>query len=120
MSFENELCGCYLSHQPVTEYRLKYNNKVSLESIDNYFDKNINIILYVDRINEINTKKNDKMMFITASDELSNIDLVLFPNVCSDINNIAIGDIIEIFGKVEKRFDKYQIIVSKINVIEDI
>lgn len=119
MALEKDIFGFYLSHHPVTEYRLKYNNNVSLETIDSYFDKNINIILYVDRIKEINTKKNDKMLFITASDELSTIDVVLFPKVYSSINNIDVGDIIEITGQVEKRFDKYQIIVSKINIIDD-
>ena len=119
MALEKEMFGFYLSHHPITECRLKYNNNVSLESIDSYFDKNINIILYVDRIKEINTKKNDRMLFITASDELSTIDVVLFPKVYNTVDNIDIGDIIEITGQVEKRFDKYQIIVNKINVIDE-
>lgn len=120
MTLEKEIFGFYLSHHPVTEYRLKYNNNVSLEQIDSYFDKTINIILYVDQIKEINTKNNDKMLFITASDELSTIDVVVFPKVYNNINNIDIGDIVEIYGQVEKRFDKYQIIVSSLNIINSL
>ena len=119
MALEKDIFGFYLSHHPVTEYRTKYNNNISLEIIDSYFDKSINIILYVDRIKEINTKKNDKMLFITASDELSNVDVVLFPKVYNSINIINVGDVIEIVGQVEKRFDKYQIIANKVNIIDD-
>ena len=52
------------------------------------------------------------MCFISGSDELSNIDIVLFPNTYEKYNNISRGDIIKIYGRVEKRFDKYQMVVS--------
>ena len=32
-------------------------------------------------------------------------------------NNINVGDIIDVYGKVERRNDKYQIVVSSINVL---
>lgn len=117
MNLERDTFGFYLSHHPVTEYRIKFNNLISLEQIDNYFDKNINIILYVDRKKEITTKKNDKMLFITASDELATIDVVLFPKFYTLGININVGDIVEVSGHVEKRFDKYQIIVNELKIL---
>ena len=60
------------------------------------------------------TKKNDVMAFVKASDEYKQIDLTLFPKTYNENKNIEIYDIIKIYGKVEKRFDNYQIIVSKI------
>ena len=68
----------YLSEHPVTEYKVKYLNTISLNEIPNYFDKIINIIVYIDRIKVINTKKNERMSFITGSDEISKIDIILF------------------------------------------
>ena len=54
------------------------------------------------------------MAFVKASDEYKQVDLTLFPKVYQENKNIEIYDIIKIYGKVEKRFDNYQIIVSKI------
>ena len=118
MSKELEVFGFYLSNHPVTEYKLRYNDIVDLNQLNNYFDKTVNLIVYVDRIKEIDTKKNDKMCFITGSDEINTIDVVLFPQVYEKYNNINVGNIIYINGRIEKRFDKLQVMVNEINVIE--
>ena len=54
------------------------------------------------------------MAFITASDEFNKVSLTLFPKTYQQYNNINKKDIIRINGKVEKRFDQYQIIVNSI------
>ena len=54
------------------------------------------------------------MAFVKSSDEFRQIDLTLFPKIYKDNKNLESYDIIKIYGKVEKRFDNYQIIVSKI------
>ena len=64
------------------------------------------------------TKKNEKMCFINAMDEVSNIDLVLFPKVYEKNQNINRLDVIHLFGRVEKRFDKVQIIVNKMEILK--
>ena len=114
LEFEFETFGFYLSNHIITEYRSKYNNHIMIKNIEAYFDKNIKLIIYVERLKEVNTKSNNKMLFITGSDEMGKIDLVLFPTVYSGVNNISKGDILVIDGRVEKRFDKYQIVVNKI------
>ena len=57
------------------------------------------------------------MSFIEASDEIDKIELVLFPKFYRDNVIIKEGEIILVNGKVEKRFDKYQIVVSKVKEI---
>ena len=114
LEYEYETFGFYLSNHIITEYRSKYNNHLMIKDVENYFDKNVKLIVYVDRLKEVSTKSNNKMLFITASDEMSQIDLVLFPTVYSNVNEIFKGNILLVEGKVEKRFDKYQIIVNKI------
>ena len=110
----NELSvfGFYLSSHPIVEYKLKYPNMVTLDNLGSYFDKNIETIVYIDRIKEISTKKNDKMVFVTGSDELNIIDIVLFPSIYERFNDIEVGDIIKVNGRVEKRFDKLQLVVN--------
>lgn len=105
--------GFYLTSHPVTEYKNK-TGLVQISELDKYFDKIINIVLLVDRKNEVTTKKNDKMLFITGSDEISNVDVVLFPSIYEKYSDINIGDVLGINAKVEKRFDKYQLVVNTI------
>ncbi|MEG1647260.1 MAG: DNA polymerase III subunit alpha [Bacilli bacterium] len=108
--------GFYLSEHPVTSYKLK-SSSIDLADIDNYFDKNVTVIVYIDRIKEVLTKNNDKMLFITTSDETNMIDVVLFPKVC-EMYQLNVGDILNINGHIEKRFDKFQLIANKITIIE--
>ena len=115
MEREKELFGFYLSNYPTTSYKAKF-KVVNLNEIERYFDKTIDVIVLVDRLKEINTKKNEKMCFITGSDETDNLDLTLFPFVYEKYK-VKKGDIILVRGKVERRMDKYQLIVDKIRIL---
>ena len=59
-------------------------------------------------------KQEDVMAFIKASDEYRQVDLTLFPKVWEENKNLVNYDIINVYGKVEKRLDNYQLVVSKI------
>lgn len=110
---EKELYGFYLSNHPVT----KYNNSVKLNEINKYFDKFIKVYVLVESIRKIKTKNNEDMAFLSCSDETSIEDFIVFPNKFILLNDIKSGDIIYISGKVEKRFDKYQILVNNVEKI---
>lgn len=116
MEKEFDLFGFYLSNHPVTSYKKKYNT-INLSNITNYFDKVIDLVVYVDRIKEVDTKKGDKMCFITGSDEGTSIDVVMFPKIYN--SNIKIHDILYLNGRVEKRHDSYQFVVNSIKEIID-
>ena len=118
MEQELNIFGFYLSNHPVTEYKLKNKNIIPLNEIDKYFDKNITTVILVDKIREVETKNGKRMLFISGSDEVSSSDLVLFPTIYEKFNDIEKGMVLEIFGKIEKRFDKYQIVVNNIKVLE--
>lgn len=114
MEKEFEIFGFYVSNHPITSYKKKYSS-IDLADISNYFDKVINIVVYVGRVREINTKKGEKMCFVTGSDEASSIDVVFFPKVFN--GDINIHDILYLNGRVEKRNGEYQFVVNKINEI---
>ena len=57
------------------------------------------------------------MCFIKISDELASIDGVVFPQLYKTLNEIKRDKTVLISGKVEKRFDKYQIIVNNIKYL---
>lgn len=111
---KNELntFGFYLTDHPVSKYKENiYTNTLSLEEHTGQY---IELVLEVNNIKEIVTKKNDVMAFVKASDEYNQIDLTLFPKIYNENKNLEVYNIIKIYGKVEKRFDNYQIIISKI------
>ena len=117
MEREKELFGFYLSNYPTTSYKAKF-KVINLNEIERFFNKTVDVIILVDRIKEIKTKKDEKMGFIYGSDETDNLDFTLFPFIYEKYN-IKKGDILLVRGKVERRMDKYQIIVDKIRILYD-
>lgn len=118
MELELDLFGLYLSKHPITEVKSNFKNIVSLTEVPSYFDKMIEVVVYVDKIKEITTKSGAKMVFISGSDELSNIDLTVFPDTYQEMEHIEKGDILLARARVEKRYDQYQLIVNKIKKIK--
>lgn len=118
LNFELDLLGFYLTDNPISLKKKNYPDSVSLININAYYGKIIDTVLMVSRMREITTKKGDKMCFIEGKDEVSQIDLVLFDNVIDKITNLNINDIILVRGKVEKRFDKYQIVVNNLKILD--
>lgn len=118
MQKELEVFGFYLSNHPVTEYRIKKRMPITFQEIPNYFDQVINVIAYVDHLKEVETKSGEKMCFVTGSDEIATLDIVLFPRVYHDIE-LKPGDIIYARGNIEKRYDKYQMIVIRFEKLNE-
>ena len=116
INLELKTMGFYLTEHPVGKYRDDYN--ITSMNISSYFNKNIKLVAMINKIRETTTKNNDIMAFIKVSDEYGDIDLTIFPDTYKKNNNIKENNIIEIVGKVEKRYDKYQIIVNNIKVLE--
>lgn len=115
---ELDVIGLYISDNPITEYKQKLNNKFNICDVSHWFDKNVDIIGTIDYVKEVETKKQDKMCFIKISDELASIDGVIFPQLYKTLNEIKRDKTVLISGKVEKRFDKYQIIVNNIKYLD--
>ena len=115
--YSNQLIsfGFYLSDHPTTNYKTA--TDITTKDVSSYFNKRITLVLIVDTIKEVTTKKNDIMAFITASDEYGQISLTLFPNTYKTYNKISKKDIIRVYGNVEKRYDQYQLTVNNINFL---
>lgn len=115
VAMEKDLFGFYLSNHPVTKYKAKYPNMINLDKFPNYFNKIINTVVIVEKVRTIETKKGDDMMFFDGSDEYSKADFTLFPKAYQKYSNIKTGDILKITGRVERRYDSFQIVVSEVS-----
>ena len=116
---EKELFGFFLSSHPTTRYRKDNPYCITLNKVEDNFNKIVDVLIVVDKIKVINTKKGDKMAFLTGSDETSSFEFTLFPKVFTLYQEISKGDLLKIRGLVEKRLDEYQIIVEKIKRLKE-
>lgn len=119
LSNEKASLGFYLSSHPTTIYKSRTSNVVNLVDIRNYFGKRIELLVMIDKVRVVNTKNNDRMAFYLASDDTAQTDLTLFPKAYEKYKDIDKGEIVLVKGEVQRRFDKYQIIVNEIKRIND-
>lgn len=113
---ELNVFGFYLGNHPVLKY--KSNKYIDIKNIKQYLDKNILVVGIIDGIKEVITKNKEKMAFIKLSDEEDNVDLTMFPKIYEKYTSIANGNIILVNAKVERRYEKYQLIVNNINILQ--
>ena len=113
MNKELELFGFYVSNHPASKFQ-----ETKINTISNYFDKVVTTIGLLENIKTIKTKKNETMAFLQISDETGKLDYIIFPNRIGYINQIQKGDLLKITGKVEKRMDKYQIVINTLNILK--
>lgn len=111
---EKELFGFYLSNHPVTSYKAKFPNCIPLDNLNSYLNRKIEAIVLVEKTRIIQTKKGDDMMFFDGSDEYNKVDFTLFPKIYHRYHDMEItqGNILKIIGRVERRYDTYQIVVD--------
>ncbi len=112
---EKEVLGFYITNHPASRFHDK--NIMKLENITNYFDKFVKCVVLVSRIYSVNTKNGEKMYFVSAEDETASADFIIFPRQNSLLAKFKNDDLILVTGKVEKRLDKYQVIVSNIDKV---
>ena len=115
---EKELFGFYLSHHPTTAYQKENPNCIYLNTIEEYFNREIDCLVLVEKLKVIKTKKGEEMAFLTGSDETTTKEFTLFPRVYQLNRNLEKGNIIKVRGTVEKRLNEYQIVVKKIELLQ--
>ena len=115
---EKELFGFYLSSHPTTMFKQDNIYCIPLNTVENYFDKTVDVLILVEKIKVINTKKGDKMAFITGSDETGSKEFTIFPKVFKNYQDLERGKLLKIRGHVEKRLNEIQIIVERIKYLQ--
>ena len=119
---ENELInkelntfGYYVTNHPSSKYQ---DGVMKLIKIKDYFDKYVDTVVIVGSVRKISTKKGEEMGFFSGSDETDTADYVIFPKKNSLLYDIKKDDFIKVRGQVTRRLDKYQIVVSNIEIIK--
>lgn len=116
---EKEVFGFYLSQHPTTRYINKLDNITKIEAVNKYYGKYINTIVYVEKRRTIKTKKGEEMSFFTGSDESGKMEYICFPKTHNNYNYISTSSVVKVYGKVERRLNEIQIIVDKIEELNE-
>ncbi len=114
---EQQTFGFYISNHPTTMYIKQYPHVCSLETLEKYYNRRISVLVMIEKIKTITTKKGETMAFFSGSDATRILDFTLFPRIYQNYQQVEKGDLCLITGKVEKRLDQIQMIVDKLQVI---
>ena len=115
MNQELNVYGFYVSNHPASKYNTK--DIVKINNVKNYLGKNVKMVVLINDIRKIKTKKNEDMAFVNGTDETGSMDFVVFPKKISYLENLMVGSLVVVMGTVARRIDKYQI---NINVVRSI
>ncbi len=109
---ELEIFGFYVGNHPSSKYQDK--SIMKLKSVEDNLFKNVSLVVVIENIKKIKTKKNTDMAFVNVSDETKKDDIIVFSECINELDDLNKGDIVRVSGKVSKSFDKVSLIVSKI------
>jgi DNA polymerase-3 subunit alpha len=125
LAFEKEILGFYISGHPLAHYRSEikeFTNEDSKSLAKAYDGENIRIAGLIEGVKLTNTKKtNERMAILTLEDMEGSYEAVVFPSTYVTLSNyLNEGEVVFIFGKVNKREDRSTIIVNDIKYIHDV
>ncbi|WP_239671877.1 OB-fold nucleic acid binding domain-containing protein [Mangrovibacillus cuniculi] len=121
LAHEKEVFGFYFSDHPIKMYAkgLRKKGAKSLSAVLKEGSGTAGV--YVVDVRRIRTKKGDQMAFLRISDEFSEAEAVVFPDVYKKIGtHLTDQQLLLIKGKVETRNDKKQIIMQDANLLTNI
>ncbi|MEB6169190.1 DNA polymerase III subunit alpha [Staphylococcus pseudoxylosus] len=115
--YEKEYLGFYVSTHPV-EKAFEQKQYLGIYKLANARDHQP-IFIQIEGFKKIRTKNGQNMAFITLNDGINNLDGVVFPETFKKYETELNKDqMLIISGKFEKRNNKQQLIINKIESIE--
>ena len=116
---EKEVLGIYLSSHPIELIKDKVTTPyVNISALYDYADRQVNVIMQLQRVKNITDRKGNEMCFIEGFDESGSVEGVVFAS-CFKSVGVALkkGNICLIHGKVDLK-DKLSLIVNNARMIE--
>ena len=121
LSYEKDLLGFYL-HEPPYLKSLKQiaeNSSVKISDItEEHIGQKLSLGGVITNIKKVFTKKsNAEMAFITLSDGISEIDVVIFPKTFEEAKEFLLRDeVVVISGRVDKREEDISFVTERISL----
>lgn len=123
LKFEKEALGFYFSSHPASAHTFLF-NRFQLSKISDaqaMLQQKVKVGVFITAIRTIRTKKGEVMAFLALSDESGELEAVAFPAVYTKTREfLSQGQVVVLNGKMEKRNDRVQLIVSDAETIENL
>ncbi len=119
--WEKELLGLYLTGHPLEKHRETLECRAAnIKQVKEELPEGKPGVVsgIIEAINEILTKKGDKMAFVRLADFETNIEVVIFPTIYEEFKKFLVPDAcVSIKGKMSKRNDQPSIIADAIKAL---
>ena len=123
LEMEKELLGVYVSSHPLQQMVVDLTGVITCtcgELNDNHVGKGVVLAGNIVRVNQITTKKGDRMAFVTLEDLQGQCDVTVFPKTWEETKDFWQQDkIVVVRGKAEKRGEKISVLCESVqNYVE--
>ncbi len=120
--WEKELLGLYISGHPLDSFKHKFENReTDIKKIKETGKEKQPIVLagIIEEIKSVITKKGDKMIFLKLADMSDSIEMVAFPKVFEEFQDILIPEsCIVVRGTFSTRNGGKSILIDKVKALE--
>lgn len=118
LEMEKELLGVYVSSHPLQQMAVDLTGVVTCtcgELSEAHVGKPVVLAGNVVRVNQITTKKGDRMAFVTLEDLQGQCDVVVFPRTWEESKDLWVQDrIVLVRGKAEKRGESVNVLCDTV------
>ncbi len=118
LEMEKELLGVYVSSHPLQQMAVDLTGVITCtcgELGEAHVGKPVVLAGNVVRVNQISTKKGDRMAFVTMEDLQGQCDVVVFPKTWEETKEMWVQDrIVLVRGKAEKRGESVNVLCDAV------
>jgi DNA polymerase III subunit alpha len=118
LEMEKELLGVYVSSHPLQQMAVDLTGVITCtcgELGEAHMGKPVVLAGNVVRVNQISTKKGDRMAFVTLEDLQGQCDVVVFPRTWEETKDLWVQDrIVLVRGKAEKRGESVNVLCDAV------
>lgn len=124
LAYEKETLGFYITGHPLVRYKEfieRYTNTESARIASQKNEKEVKIGGMVRSLKEINTKKGERMAFVTLEDLQGTIEVIIFADLYREIATLLKSEEpVLVSGTLGNDEDKVRVIASKVRPLSDL
>ncbi|OWY67427.1 DNA polymerase III subunit alpha [cyanobacterium TDX16] len=121
---EKELLGFYVSDHPLKAVRqaAQILSPINLSDLENiHSETSVSSVVMLTSMKPVTTKKGDRMAILQLEDLTGQTEAVVFPRTYERISHLLEADTrLIVWGKVDRRDDKVQMIIEDVEPIENV
>ncbi len=117
LSKEKEVLGLNLKYNFLYQYQHLYRNPKIVHIADVKDKVYVYVIGILKKVKEITTTKKELMAFCDITDDTSDLNVTVFPRLYMATPKLIIGQVYQIYGKIEMRKNQLQMVAEEIKLM---